>query len=330
MTETVACNLCGDDDVELLYRLRDYRLEVDDVEWNVVRCRRCGLGYLNPRPSPAEIDRYYPERYFAERVAHWPRYRRMARYVEGQPAKLLDIGAGSGGFLAVMHDAGWEVTGIEPAASATIPSALNIRTVRFPEEADLAAESFDVITAWAVFEHLHDPACAFRECARMLSPGGRLVIEVPNLRSIRGRYSRQEDVPRHLYFFEPRTLARYGELAGLELVDVIHTTDLFGGSGRGVLRLALLRALGKNLTEFFEMWKTDKWERFRRWPLIAIAWTALSAVERVLLADVVVRALRISGEIVAIFRRPVAECRQEEPAATASLSAIRRARSSQL
>ena len=36
MPETVACNLCGQDDPKLLYRLRDYRLRIDDIEWNVI------------------------------------------------------------------------------------------------------------------------------------------------------------------------------------------------------------------------------------------------------------------------------------------------------
>jgi hypothetical protein len=64
MPETVACNLCGRDDTRLLFRLRDYRFWVDDLEWNVVCCRRGGLGYLNPRPTADEVNRYYPAPYF--------------------------------------------------------------------------------------------------------------------------------------------------------------------------------------------------------------------------------------------------------------------------
>ena len=100
----------------------------------------------------------------------------------------------------------------------------------------------------------------------MLAPGGRLIIQVPNLRSIWARWALQEDIPRHLHFYSPRTLRAYAERHGLELERVTHTTDLFGGSGRGVLRLGLMRALGRSVDDFFEVYRTPARERFRRWP----------------------------------------------------------------
>jgi SAM-dependent methyltransferase len=304
MPETVACNLCGHDDAELLFRLRDYRLQVDDVEWSVVRCRDCGLGYLNPRPTREEVARYYPERYFRDRASHLERYRRLARYVPYQPGRLLDIGTARGDFLALMRERGWEVEGIESSPEAGNPHGLTLYRSQFPDECEAPGQSFDVVTAWATFEHLHDPKGGFTTTAGLLRPGGRLVIQVPNLRSIHSRWAKQEDVPRHLYFFTESTLRAYGERAGLELERVEHTTDLFGGSGRGVLRLALIRALGGSTDDFFEIWRTPRRERFRHWPVRATLWTLTAAVERVLLADWIVRALRVSGQIVVEFRKP--------------------------
>jgi SAM-dependent methyltransferase len=201
-----------------------------------------------------------------------------------------------------MAELDWEVAGIEPFHNAGNPHNLRIYRQRFPECCELPSEEFDVITAWAVLEHLHDPAAAFRECARLLKPGGLLIAQVPNLRSIYSRWAMQEDVPRHLYFFTERTLKAYGESVGLELTRTWHTTDLFGGSGRGVLRLAIVRALGRSTPEFFEIWRTRRRERFRQWPLLALAWTGAAALERVVLADWIVRSARISGQIVAEFR----------------------------
>ena len=45
-----------------------------DELWNLVECRRCSLGYLNPRPTVDEIGRYYPEVYFARRTSMARRY----------------------------------------------------------------------------------------------------------------------------------------------------------------------------------------------------------------------------------------------------------------
>src|SRR6266511_4364475 len=46
-------------------RRPDLLLGLSPDEFTIVRCEGCGLRYLNPRPTPAEIGRYYPERYYA-------------------------------------------------------------------------------------------------------------------------------------------------------------------------------------------------------------------------------------------------------------------------
>jgi SAM-dependent methyltransferase len=254
-----------------------------------------------------EIERYYPIDYFSHRGLQTRRYRRLAGYVPGERGKLLDVGTARGDFIAEMHKRGWQVAGIEPAEDAGNPHGLQIYRTQFPDDCDLPPNSYDVITAWAVFEHLHDPLQAFRVCARLLRPGGHLIVQVPNLRSIWARWALQEDVPRHLYFFNPKTLREYANRAGLGLDRVVHTTDLFGGSGRGVLRLALIRALGGSTADFFDVWRTPRRERFRRRPLLAFAWTAVAALERAILTDWLVRSARISGQIVVGFRKPASD-----------------------
>jgi len=302
MPESVPCNLCGADEPRRLFELRDYRLRVDDVLWTVVSCGRCGLGYLNPRPTRTETARYYPASYFDHRAVAHARYERMAGYLPKPPGELLDVGTARGDFLVLARERGWSVTGIEGHAEPR-PDVPVLRE-SFPEECSLPGGRFDVITAWAVFEHLHDPRKAFFECARMLKPGGRLIVQVPNRRSI-WFLARQEDVPRHLYFYDPRTLNRFGDATGLRLDTVHHTTDLFGGSGRGVLRLWYSRLLGRSLDEFFEIWATPRRARWRRWPLFTGGWSAAAAVESVLLPDRLVRTLRLSGQVVAVFSKPL-------------------------
>jgi SAM-dependent methyltransferase len=300
--EYVSCNLCGAADTRLLYRARDHRLRIDDRIWNLVQCRRCSLGYLNPRPTAAESGTYYPEAYFRPRAEMTRRYELEADYVRGTPGDLLDIGAARGDFMAVMRDRGWRVSGIEPWSSEN-PHDLHIRRQRFPEDCDLEPESFDVVTAWAVFEHLYDPLSAFRTAASLIRPGGRLIVQVPSLRSINARYARLEDIPRHLYFFSPTTLGRYADLSGLRVDVIHHTTELHGGSGRGVLRRLLVHALGGDDDAFFDFYALRRRQRFRAAPLRATAWTVTGALESVLLTDRLIRALRISGEVVAVMRR---------------------------
>jgi len=301
MPEYVKCNLCGADDTRLIYALRDYRFRVDDTLWNLVQCRRCSLGYLNPRPTIDEIGRYYPGTYFGRRGSMTRRYSVQAEYLPEPPGELLDVGAARGDFMAFVRERGWNVAGIEPSTTEN-PHDLPILRARFPEECRLEPESFDVITAWAVFEHLHDPRSAFVEAARLLRPTGQLIVQVPNLRSINSRYARFEDVPRHLTFFSPTTLRGYAEIAGLEITAVHHTTNLHGGSGRGVLRLALTMGAGGTVDSFFDFYRLRRRERFRARPAFAAVWTGVGAIERAVLNDWLVRTLRISGQLVVSMR----------------------------
>jgi uncharacterized Zn finger protein len=58
--ETISCDLCGSDDTDLVFEERDYLHRIDGT-FHLVRCRQCGLMYLNPRPTPEEMACYYPE-----------------------------------------------------------------------------------------------------------------------------------------------------------------------------------------------------------------------------------------------------------------------------
>lgn len=62
--EAVACNLCGSDQNHIAFYQRDLSHGTSDQEFSVVRCERCQLLYLNPRPTESEIGQYYPEEYF--------------------------------------------------------------------------------------------------------------------------------------------------------------------------------------------------------------------------------------------------------------------------
>ncbi len=65
--ETVACALCGSDRYQVALQQRDllFGPSEDGQEFTIVRCERCGFRYLNPRPTPGEMGRYYPEQYYA-------------------------------------------------------------------------------------------------------------------------------------------------------------------------------------------------------------------------------------------------------------------------
>jgi DNA-directed RNA polymerase subunit RPC12/RpoP len=48
--EYISCPLCGMDDTKIIFKRKDLRYKISEIEFPVVRCRHCNLGYVNPRP----------------------------------------------------------------------------------------------------------------------------------------------------------------------------------------------------------------------------------------------------------------------------------------
>ena len=85
--EHTCCDLCGADDADILYVGARWEQTVPQ-DCALLRCRHCGLMYLNPRPDPDEINAFYPDDYLAFRTAvedersglmRWARRRKLFR-----------------------------------------------------------------------------------------------------------------------------------------------------------------------------------------------------------------------------------------------------------
>ncbi|HMC66442.1 MAG TPA: class I SAM-dependent methyltransferase, partial [Gemmataceae bacterium] len=138
--------------------------------------------------------------------------------------RLLDFGCGGGSFLERMHRQGWRVTGIDVSAEAVerIRTELDLQAVlgTLPHP-DLQPETFDVITMWHSLEHVHAPRTVLREAHRLLAPGGKLLVAVPNIDSLPFRWFGRDwlglDLPRHLTHFAPWTLRLMLERTGFRI-----------------------------------------------------------------------------------------------------------------
>jgi len=254
--EIIACDACGASESTRLFREHDHLHRVPGEYW-VVRCNRCGLVYLNPRPSPSRMRDHYPPHYvinqFRPAARNAPLRQRLVanqleridrlkirRVLAARPldahARVLDVGCNLGSFLAALRDrTGCAVVGLEPAP---VPARyarehlqLDVREACLEEAADaFAPASFDVITLWHVLEHLRAPRRELQIIRRLLKPGGALIVEVPNfadpLRRLFGKSWAYVDVPRHLLHFTPRTLRMVLEDAGFS-VDVLERDGTF-------------------------------------------------------------------------------------------------------
>jgi SAM-dependent methyltransferase len=61
--ESVVCDFCGESNAVEVTRQTDILHRVTDEVFTIVCCTGCGLNYLNPRPTRAEIGRYYADEY---------------------------------------------------------------------------------------------------------------------------------------------------------------------------------------------------------------------------------------------------------------------------
>jgi SAM-dependent methyltransferase len=232
--EEAACPLCGYDAWMPLFEAAD-PLEIHDgLRFLVARCLHCGLCFTNPRPDPDSIRQFYPAEYscYHGKPHRAAKSRSRTRDpigaflpIQGR-GRLLDFGCGAGDFLQRMNALGWNVLGLD-AAEAMIERirhlGLAAQTGSLPQP-NWDDGSFEAITMWQALEHLHHPLEALRDAHRLLTPGGRLLVTVPNLDSLSSRSFGANwfglDVPRHLTHFTSVTLGGMLHRAGFDKIAI--------------------------------------------------------------------------------------------------------------
>jgi 2-polyprenyl-3-methyl-5-hydroxy-6-metoxy-1,4-benzoquinol methylase len=240
VTEHVRCDLCGSEEHTFLYSKWD---PVTRKEYNVVECR-CGMAFVNPMPTVESIPFLYPADYLKDKRAFARLYSRMMKLLPNiSGGKLLDIGCGQGDFINHASKEGWCVEGVDLMAWDN-PDLLPIRIGDFLEM-DLPWESYDVLTAWALLEHVRRPSAFFRKVFRLLKKDGKFIFVVPNFKAPGMRRSCTEDIPRHLWLFSPRAIDEYLHKSGMETRYIGHNNDIYSAYPFGLLRLIL-----------FKLWKS--------------------------------------------------------------------------
>ena len=202
----------------------------------ILQCGACDFVFSELRPAQEEPqaphDARDPEVREAEAKGHRETAERHLRIVEAYTAKgnLIDMGCASGEFLNMAANAGWQVTGVEPASAlrAQAKQLLSGRGEVFcatlnqvRQQAALPKESFDALTLWDVLEHVTDPVTFLRDCVALLKPGGHLFVNVPDVRSWPARLLGERwplFMAEHLNYFDRATLNRCASEAGLEWI----------------------------------------------------------------------------------------------------------------
>lgn len=236
------CPLCASAAISASLTVKDHSITGETFElW---RCAGCDFLFTQDPPVPEEAGRYYEgEEYISHsdnqeglinKLYHTARdymlgrkYALVERMSKGK--RLLDYGTGTGYFTDFMVRKGYIARGIEIDEGARKYGSEKFGiTVDAPEALfdSLETGSFDVITLWHVLEHLYDPKKYLQRFFELLDSEGKLIIAVPNHKSIDAKTYREDwaayDVPRHLWHFSPATMRKMVATAGFRVVATRH------------------------------------------------------------------------------------------------------------
>lgn len=239
----------------------DWRRPSDPRAWQIWWNDSAGFGQVHPRPPVDEVASFYDlEDYYthAERVEHDPVAERRqvgflgravgslaSRFehgaeptadwwrsiIPGQARHSLEIGCGDGDRMQTYAPFLSEsVRGVEPdprAVRVACERGLDVHQGTAEDLPDAIRDRrYDLIAFVHVLEHTLDPVLSLKNAGALLNAGGIMSIEVPNNAChgarMMGEAWRWLDVPRHLNFFTPDSLAACAEAAGLTVRAVLY------------------------------------------------------------------------------------------------------------
>lgn len=219
-----ACPVCEDKDFKRLF-------SKDGLEF--IKCRSCGLVYINPQPADNEISALYSEDYYKPwgldtdssvvsemKIATFDdKLTMVERFIK--KGRILDIGCATGFFLEAAKRKGWDVFGVEisPYSAAIAQERFGKdRVFNGPLEAASYKDGFfDVVFMSDLVEHVKDLDLFLKEVFRIVKVKGIIAIVTPNIESLSYRIMRKlwpHLKMEHLYYFSPSTMKRLLEREG--------------------------------------------------------------------------------------------------------------------
>jgi len=248
------CPVCKADKYITLFHDHNRRDNID-CPGTYVQCCECSLVYMRERPPWEEIVKFYSSvdedqtanagranaeelrRQIEKLVPMWKRVLRKIRFrphswpLESVPQgskRFLDLGCGSGAKLFEFAQRGYKVWGVDVGADAIrlckelLPQGHFLQ--KELQETGLPDGYFDYIRIDNALEHVPNPKEVIRECRRLLSGGGQLMVYVPHGRSLSMRLMKGNSIsawiPFHLQLFTRKSLTWLLEEAGFKAIRI--------------------------------------------------------------------------------------------------------------
>jgi 2-polyprenyl-3-methyl-5-hydroxy-6-metoxy-1,4-benzoquinol methylase len=275
----VACPACGE---------TRQNASINKYGFCFVACPECQTLYMSPRPSRSQVADYYAN---SENYAYWAQYifpasesarrekvhkpwvDRVIGYCDRlgvHPGTLVEVGPGVGTFASAANESGRfsQVITIEPTpelAAACRKRGLSVISKRVEDVSETEIPPVDILCAFEVIEHLFHPAEFVAHAARLLQPGGLLIISCPNglgfdIATL-GADSLAVD-NEHLNLFNPSSLSGLLSKFGLDVIEVNTPGRL---DAEFVREAALNGQIDLASQPFLRRVLVDEWDRLG-WP----------------------------------------------------------------
>lgn len=225
------CPYCLGKELVFFCKGYDRLFHLSDASYSYVRCSDCKSVLRQTMPLLEEIRGYYPRAYAPYEEV--PTVKQDWSFLGALPESgaVLDIGCASGASLAsfLLDFPNWRVSGVDFSSEAIerakrhLPSGSDLRSSGI--EGYLAAcpsASFDLVFFQHVIEHVEYPEKMLEQIQRILKPGGKLLVSIPNAGSLLMRtfrsYAYHLDAPRHLLIPSYTGMRRLAERKSLRFV----------------------------------------------------------------------------------------------------------------
>lgn len=221
ITDKPACPICPSTRTGYLYQRNGY---------DIYRCSACSHVFVSPLPSPEDLHRFYDDNHQKkdkksyDYTRHYgteysPAFLDAAAFAKKHLKKdvsILDVGCGNGMLMKLFIESGFEkVIGCEYSEEVLTQKALDDLDIRIGDLDDQGfyKGQFDFITAIYLLEHVLDPKQFLDTLARLLTPGGYIMLEVPSIQGLgaklRGRNWSQMKPPEHLNYFTRKSIGKF-------------------------------------------------------------------------------------------------------------------------
>lgn len=207
----------------------------------IFECVKCHDRFIDIPDPKHHLSEVYSDGYFFEGKAGYPNYLKekdllirsgkryagiIGKYM--QPGKMLDIGCAAGFIMKGFEESGWECSGVEPNETMSeygrFKLKLDISTGSLEDYT--SGKTFDLITMIQVIGHFYDLDKALMNVSQLLRPGGLVLIESWNMKSLyarlMGKHWHEYSPPSVVHWFSDETLTQAMKRFGLQIIGSGH------------------------------------------------------------------------------------------------------------